>query len=51
MEGHIRDILVQIGEDPDRQGLRRTPQRVRESLAFLTSKFHIRIVTGWKLRV
>jgi len=24
----VRDILAQVGEDPDREGLRRTPQRV-----------------------
>jgi GTP cyclohydrolase I len=39
MEDQVRDILLQIGEDPGRQGLRRTPQRVRESLAFLTSGY------------
>jgi len=36
MEEHIRSILKSIGEDPDREGLRRTPQRVNEALKFLT---------------
>ena len=33
----VRELLVALGEDPDREGLLRTPQRVAEALAFLTS--------------
>ena len=32
----IRELLVELGEDPAREGLRRTPLRVAESLEFLT---------------
>ena len=32
----IRELLVRIGEDPERQGLRRTPERVEKSLEYLT---------------
>ena len=32
----VRHILEEIGEDPDREGLRRTPQRVEASLRWLT---------------
>jgi len=32
----IREILRRIGEDPYRQGLARTPERVEKSLAWLT---------------
>ena len=30
IEEHIREILRLIGEDPDREGLRDTPKRVRQ---------------------
>jgi len=33
----IRQLLVEIGEDPKREGLRRTPKRVERALRFLTS--------------
>jgi GTP cyclohydrolase I len=39
MEEHVRAILEALGEDPRREGLRRTPERVAESLSFLTSGY------------
>ena len=36
MEDLIRQLLLQLGEDPDREGLVRTPIRVAESLRSLT---------------
>jgi len=36
MEDQIREILRSIGEDPDREGLLRTPQRIAQALSFLT---------------
>ena len=36
MEEHIRSILKALGEDPDREGLKKTPERVSEALTFLT---------------
>ena len=34
--GHVRAILAAIGEDPDRDGLRKTPERVDNAFRFLT---------------
>jgi GTP cyclohydrolase IA len=41
MEEHIRSILKYIGEDPDREGLLRTPQRVTQALKFLTAGYNM----------
>jgi GTP cyclohydrolase I len=43
MEEHIRSILKSVGEDPDREGLRRTPKRVSDALAFLTRGYGMNI--------
>ena len=32
----VRELLVELGEDPGRDGLKKTPARVAKSLAFLT---------------
>jgi len=37
IEGLVRELLKEIGEDPRREGLVKTPQRVAAALAFLTS--------------
>lgn len=39
MEHLIRQLLVELGEDPDREGLLRTPHRVEKALRFLTSGY------------
>jgi len=35
----VREIIGMLGEDPGRQGLRRTPERVDQALKFLTSGY------------
>jgi len=37
MDDLVRGMLAELGEDPARQGLLRTPERVAKSLAELTS--------------
>jgi GTP cyclohydrolase I len=39
MQELIRQLLVELGEDPDREGLLATPKRVEKSLRFLTSGY------------
>ena len=36
MQDLVREMLVRLGEDPDRQGLLKTPERVEKSLTWLT---------------
>ena len=38
--GHIRRIIQAIGENPERDGLRRTPERFEKAFRFLTSGYH-----------
>ncbi len=40
LEDAVREILGQVGEEPGREGLLRTPTRVARSLRFLTSGYH-----------
>ena len=35
----VRKMLVQLGEDPNREGLRRTPERFEKALRFLTNGY------------
>ena len=37
--GLVRELLLRLGEDPEREGLARTPDRVERSLQFLTQGY------------
>ena len=39
MQELIRDLLAKIGEDPDREGLKKTPERFDKAIRFLTSGY------------
>src|SRR6188474_1860381 len=49
VEAAVREILVEIGEDPDRQGLQGTPERVHRMYTELTAGYHVdpdRLING-----
>jgi GTP cyclohydrolase I len=39
----VREMLARLGEDPERQGQLKTPDRVQKSLEFLTHGYHVSI--------
>jgi GTP cyclohydrolase I len=43
MQDLIRQLLAELGENPDREGLARTPLRVEKALRFLTSGYRANI--------
>ena len=45
VEELVRELLVEMGEDPDREGLLKTPLRVAKSLDFLTSGYRKELKT------
>ena len=43
IEPLIRELLKELGEDPNREGLEKTPARVAKALEYLTSGYRTRI--------
>src|SRR2546421_10357011 len=43
IEPLVRQLLIELGEDPDREGLQKTPLRVAKALSFLTHGHRVKI--------
>jgi GTP cyclohydrolase IA len=43
IEALVRELIVLLGENPDREGLTRSPKRVATALSFLTSGYDVDI--------
>ncbi|MBX2817142.1 MAG: GTP cyclohydrolase I FolE [Saprospiraceae bacterium] len=41
LKQHYRHVLAKIGEDPDREGLLKTPERASKALQFVTSGYEM----------
>jgi len=41
MEEYYRKIIEQLGEDPNREGLQKTPERVSKAMKFLTNGYEL----------
>ena len=41
-EDLVAEMILRLGDDPEREGMRKTPNRVAKSLAFLTEGYHKR---------
>jgi len=41
ISGHYKDVLKNVGEDPEREGLLKTPERVAKALLYLTHGYDL----------
>ena len=40
-ESLVNEMIRRLGDDPEREGLKKTPERVSKSMAFLTSGYNV----------
>jgi GTP cyclohydrolase IA len=45
IEALVRQLLLELGEDPSREGLLKTPERVAKALSFLTQGYRTSLAT------
>ena len=45
IQGLVRQLLIELGEDPGREGLVKTPERVAKALTFLTHGYRTKLGT------
>src|SRR3981081_3546424 len=45
IEALVGQLLTELGEDPNREGLQKTPQRVARALSFLTQGYRTDLAT------
>src|SRR3954468_11857112 len=45
IEALVRQLLIELGEDPSREGLLKTPQRVAKAMSFLTNGYRTNLKT------
>ena len=45
IEALVRQLLLELGEDPSREGLLKTPERVAKALSFLTHGYRTNLAT------
>src|SRR5258706_14380187 len=43
LRGLVRQMLISLGEDPSREGLDETPDRIAKSMRFLTSGYQMSV--------
>ena len=45
ISAHVEKILLELGEDPSRQGIQKTPERYAKALLFLTRGYEMKLDT------